>query len=378
MQDRIALNPGRVLITPESGEPYYATLTRADNPTQEGTPLNKANLLTDETEAALFGSVSDRTVDQAFKGIANKINLIMSDMATMTLTVKSKAGNPVPGVLVTGMFSDSGGDVYTNASGVASGYVSGGSVTLKISGYADITDYSETISVTKGEAYNKTISITTRNFLKITSSKNLKFSQNVSRVDVWVGGGGGSGYATGSVSAAGGGGGGDSSTRENVSFEPHTIYSAIVGSGGASAASRAGGVEGGASSFLGVSASGGSGGKSSAGGNGNGKGGWCTSSRNKSVNARNGTTYIYTSFTEQTLYGGGGGGVYYDYGDSDDWWSSSAGSPAGGEGKINVDGGAPGTDYLGGGGGAVASIYGSKSGRGGKGVVAIRMHLKSA
>lgn len=157
MQDRIALNPGRVLITPESGESYYATLTRADNPTQEGTPLNKANLLTDETEAALFGSVSDRTVDQAFKGIANKINLIMSDMATMTLTVKSKAGNPVPGVLVTGMFSDSGGDVYTNASGVASGYVSAGSVTLKISGYADITDYSETISVTKGEAYNKTI-----------------------------------------------------------------------------------------------------------------------------------------------------------------------------------------------------------------------------
>lgn len=55
MQDRVPVNPGRVLVTPENGgAAYYATLTRADNPTQEGTPLNKANLLTDAT-AALFG-----------------------------------------------------------------------------------------------------------------------------------------------------------------------------------------------------------------------------------------------------------------------------------------------------------------------------------
>lgn len=55
MEDRIPANPGRVLVTPENGgAAYYATLTRADNPTQEGTPLNKANLLTDAT-AALFG-----------------------------------------------------------------------------------------------------------------------------------------------------------------------------------------------------------------------------------------------------------------------------------------------------------------------------------
>lgn len=55
MQDRVPVNPGRVLIKPENGSSaYYATMTRADNPTQEGTPLNKSSLLKDTT-AALFG-----------------------------------------------------------------------------------------------------------------------------------------------------------------------------------------------------------------------------------------------------------------------------------------------------------------------------------
>lgn len=55
MQDRIPVNPGRVLITPENGSPaYYANMVRADNPTQEGTPLNKASLLRDST-AERFG-----------------------------------------------------------------------------------------------------------------------------------------------------------------------------------------------------------------------------------------------------------------------------------------------------------------------------------
>lgn len=63
MQDRVPVNPGRVLVTPENGNaPYYATLTRADNPTQEGTPLNKASLLKDAT-AAKFGLGTDAVPD---------------------------------------------------------------------------------------------------------------------------------------------------------------------------------------------------------------------------------------------------------------------------------------------------------------------------
>lgn len=50
MLDRVPTKPGRMLITPENGgAPYYATVTRADEPVQEGTPLNKNTLLSDAT-----------------------------------------------------------------------------------------------------------------------------------------------------------------------------------------------------------------------------------------------------------------------------------------------------------------------------------------
>lgn len=54
MKDRIPLYPGRVKLNPVSGQANTFDLTRADQPTQEGTPLNKASLLKDAT-AALFG-----------------------------------------------------------------------------------------------------------------------------------------------------------------------------------------------------------------------------------------------------------------------------------------------------------------------------------
>lgn len=66
MKDRVPVNPGRVLITPENGSAaYYATMKRADNPTQEGTPLNKASLLKDAT-AALFGLGVNAVPDDVF------------------------------------------------------------------------------------------------------------------------------------------------------------------------------------------------------------------------------------------------------------------------------------------------------------------------
>lgn len=38
--DRVPLKPGRVKITPENGTAYYATMDRADEPVEVGTPLN--------------------------------------------------------------------------------------------------------------------------------------------------------------------------------------------------------------------------------------------------------------------------------------------------------------------------------------------------
>lgn len=64
MQDRVPLYPGRVTLTPVSGQANTYDLTRADRPTQEGTPLNKASLLKDTT-AALFGLGTDAVPDDA-------------------------------------------------------------------------------------------------------------------------------------------------------------------------------------------------------------------------------------------------------------------------------------------------------------------------
>lgn len=62
MQDRIPLYPGRVKMTPVAGQANTYDMVRADDPTQAGTPLNKATLLKDAT-AALFGLGTDAVPD---------------------------------------------------------------------------------------------------------------------------------------------------------------------------------------------------------------------------------------------------------------------------------------------------------------------------
>ena len=54
MQDRVPLYPGRVILTPVAGQANTYDMVRADQPTQVGTPLNKATFLKDNT-AALYG-----------------------------------------------------------------------------------------------------------------------------------------------------------------------------------------------------------------------------------------------------------------------------------------------------------------------------------
>ena len=132
MQDRVSLYPGRVKLEPVAGQANLYDLTRADQPTQEGTPLNKASLLSDATKTALFGAAADRTVDEAFAGLAAQIKLIMSNTAAITLTLKDSAGHAIPGVLVQGILTESGQAVYSGADGVAAGYIAEGSQTLKV------------------------------------------------------------------------------------------------------------------------------------------------------------------------------------------------------------------------------------------------------
>ena len=87
MQDRVSLYPGRVKLEPVAGQANLYDLTRADQPTQEGTPLNKASLLSDAT-AALMGLDAAATPDGAFAALAGKndIRLIKIEKITTSQT----------------------------------------------------------------------------------------------------------------------------------------------------------------------------------------------------------------------------------------------------------------------------------------------------
>lgn len=70
MKDRTPKYPGRVQLTPVEGAENTFDLVRADEPVEEGTPLNKKTLLTDETAYLLELKVDNPTPDDAFSHIA--------------------------------------------------------------------------------------------------------------------------------------------------------------------------------------------------------------------------------------------------------------------------------------------------------------------
>lgn len=389
-------------------------LALEDDPTDPGTELSKSTLLQDSTEVSLFGSAADRTVDDAFAGIAGQLKLIMSDMAAITLTVQDTNGKPIPEVLVQGILSESGQAVSTNASGVATGYIGEGTQVIKVSGYADIADYSETVTVVKGTNITKTWKLTARDFLKVTSSRSLKFSGNVKTVDFTLGapgsGAGGnlsfpSTMSSGSIAMGGAGAGGGVKEVLTKTVAANIAYSVVIGAGGQSGSpmeyhSYAGagwqyapdGKAGGTTSFMGESISGPDGGKGGsyngdtvgavggkgAQGNGNGADGiqrpGTSSASISGKNGTPGTRSIYKSFTEMEAYGGGGGSGPIG------GEPGVGGAPGGGNSGrpyVGQTSGSNGTANKGGGAGGGSGGNG-KGGKGGSGVVAIRMHLKSA
>lgn len=72
MQDRVPLYPGRVKMTPVAGQANTYDMVRADDPTQEGTPLNKATLLKDAT-AALFGKTNAAVPDDILSLLSKSV-----------------------------------------------------------------------------------------------------------------------------------------------------------------------------------------------------------------------------------------------------------------------------------------------------------------
>ena len=129
MQDRVSLYPGRVKLEPVAGQANLYDLTRADQPTQEGTPLNKASLLKDTT-AALFALGADALPDDAMAKIGSLTfgwRLLKAYKVAGAYEFEVPAGVYEIGVYMMGG-GGSGSVTYTknstiyNTSGGASGY----------------------------------------------------------------------------------------------------------------------------------------------------------------------------------------------------------------------------------------------------------------
>ena len=71
MKDRVPTYPNRVILNPVAGQNNTYDIVRADEPQQEGTPLNKATLL-DDTTAEKLGLTGDPTVNDALAAILRK------------------------------------------------------------------------------------------------------------------------------------------------------------------------------------------------------------------------------------------------------------------------------------------------------------------
>ncbi|MBQ5389616.1 MAG: hypothetical protein IIU58_01780, partial [Clostridia bacterium] len=172
MRDRISTYPGRVTLVPVTGLENTYVLTRADEPSDPGTPLSKATFLTDATAAAL-GLTGDVTPNNAFM----KLSAMLSAVSVIY------AGAGVPG----GGIPAKKGDVYIDTAADPALVF----ICVKNDGSAEWANVALTTKKLKTEI--------------LTASQTWSVPTNISQYDnvqIIVFGGGGGGGKTG-----GGGGG---------------------------------------------------------------------------------------------------------------------------------------------------------------------------
>lgn len=388
MQDRVSLYPGRVKLEPVAGQANLYDLTRADQPTQEGTPLNKANLLKDAT-AALLGLGTDAVPDDAFVAL-----VLGQGVYGYRVKVQLADGTPVEGATVSGIQPLTGSTLVTGADGTVLGKSTSASVTIGCtSPYIDQkAPAAQTVTKT-GTITDVTLTLeNVTDMLTIASSKTAKISSMAKTIDIFAsgGGGGGASWATNYDRSGGpGGGGGYASNKLNEPISGDTDLKIIIGAGGKggipdpnnTGIPDTNGGNGGETTVylnnvLTLTASGGGGATKTAAGAGNGPGGLGGLVDNHTI--ANGSAASVSVFNDSSIgikTGGGGGGGANAYGGN---IYGEGGSPNGAHGGNNST--AP-TQNPGPGGGGGGGNYGDNNGSGGKGgpgIVYLRFHFDAA
>lgn len=348
--------PGRVSLTPVPGQDGLYDMVRADQPTQEGTPLNKATLLSDGT-AAVYGLGNDAVPDDVFMILG-----IGAGKYGYGITVQYPDGTPAAGLSVSGVTDRLGQPIKTDKNGFFLAVSTATSITFSVeSPYFDISGISDQIVNSTGVVTKQTVEFaykTYENYVLITSSQTIQFFKDRVVDFTAVGGGGGTvGWTNAQTTSYGarssGGGGGYVQTvlaykvskGERITFNigsggqtlsPTTPGNYVGGNGGTTKVQKNGvdflsalGGNGGGGWLDGRSASGN---EFPAGGEGNGNGGSIRSISNtqQGENGNNATGFI---FDEQALgLAGGGGGASGPALQYPNWINYYGGKPYGANG----------------------------------------------
>ncbi len=365
----------------------YEYLGLEDEPTQEGTPLNKATLLKDVT-ASILGLPNTAVPDDAFLALTIGVGTY-----GYRVKIQLADGTPVEGATVSGITALTGSTLVSGADGIVLGKSTSQSVTIGCtSPYIDqAAPASQSVTAT-GTITDVTLTLTPiTDMITVTSSKATKISPMAKTMDVTAigGGGGGGGYNQNSRydGAGAGGGGGYVSTKLATECSGKSVKITVGSGGGGSGYADGNASSGGNGGYTslqidGVSvltASGGKGGAGgssgpTAGGSGNGSGGNGGRYDYVAQPGGSGSGYIFNDSNLGRAGGGGGGGGFSGNG-ANETTAKRGGLPYGGRGGTQdyPNSGASGSGPGGGGGGAGGSN--GNGGSGGSGRMYLRFHF---
>lgn len=269
------------------------------------TYLNKANLLDDVTEEAIWGDAADRTVNAALKMLAD---VAYGRVATLHLTIKDTTGAAIPDVTVK---LDSaavvGTDPRTDENGEITISTNGGQHTIYLiypMGYT-VENTTQTVEVSGVRDLEiKNVARSSESYFTISTSKNFYIARYLSPVQLDIRGGAGGGacrvatsMSSGETFNCQGGAGGYQNVQTAVDVAGKLIR-AIIGAGG--------------------------------------KGKKTTGSAN-SAGSRGGTTTVYIGDITHTAKGGAGGG--FSTAQNTDGGAPGGGGTRGGMGVTANNGG---------------------------------------
>lgn len=229
MDDRQPKYPGRVKLRDvETGTEKVYDMTMADEPSVEGDPPTKKNLLEDIT-CDILKIPRTAVVNEALLKLALGIGKY-----GYLLTVTFWDGTPAPGVTIEGANTPDGGTPITDESGIAAVVSSETSITVSFKPpWVDVSGAESVTIESSGILTRHTQLLTRKNNITIDTSGQYVFSEKVETYDLCAVGAGGAGHKgdAGYGHPGGGGSAGEAVNKLGIAKATHPSINVKVGAG---------------------------------------------------------------------------------------------------------------------------------------------------